>query len=157
MAARSRTRENRIWRNFILLSEGVRREVGRDLWDDAQLTEAEFTVLAHLAGAPGGSLRSTECARALDWDTGRMSHQVRRMEERGLIRRGRDAGDGRAAVVTLTDEGRDAYRRALGPHLRSAKHWFLDGVDPERLDDLDALLDDLLTHLTTRAAERRES
>jgi DNA-binding MarR family transcriptional regulator len=148
MSARLTAQQRRVWRNFIVLSEAVRREVGRDLWKNAQLSEADFTVLAQLALAPDGTMRSTQCARALDWDTGRMSHQLRRLEERGLVRRGRGAGDdGRAAVVSLTDEGRSAYRRALGPHMRSAQRWFLDGIKPEQLDQLDATLEILLNHL----------
>lgn len=59
-------------------------------------------------------------------------------------------GDQRAAVVSLTDEGRSAYRRALGPHMRSAKRWFLDGLEPGQLDDLDSTLQTLLLHLERR-------
>ncbi|MEV4346658.1 MarR family winged helix-turn-helix transcriptional regulator [Actinoplanes sp. NPDC049596] len=130
----------------------MRREVGRDLWADAQLSEADFTVLAELAAAPNGTMRSTGCARALGWDTGRFSHQLKRMEERGLVQRGRgEAGDGRAAVVTLTDEGRTAYRKALGPHMRSAKSWFLEALDPEQVEQLDATLQTLLDHVHKKA------
>ncbi|GAB7101736.1 hypothetical protein JCM4814A_00500 [Streptomyces phaeofaciens JCM 4814] len=159
MPERLSEQERRAWRNFILLSEAVRREVGRDLWENAQLSETEFTVLAQLAAAPGGLMRSTECAQALDWDTGRMSHQLRRLEERGLLERGRGvAGDKRAAVVSLTHEGLSAYRRALGPHMRSAKRWFLDGLEPDQLDGLDAILKTLLLHLErTRPSEGETS
>ncbi|MEV6587469.1 MarR family winged helix-turn-helix transcriptional regulator [Streptomyces acidicola] len=147
MSDRTTAQQRRVWQNFLALNESVRRELARDLWDTSQLSEADFSVLARLAAAPGASMRSTECARALDWDSSRMSHHLRRMEERNLVRRGRGAGsDGRAAVVTLTDEGRSAYRRALGPHWRSAKRWFLDGIEPEQLDRFDAILQGLLDH-----------
>ena len=123
MSAKRSPQQLRVWRHFILASEVVRREVGRDLWEHAELSEADFTVLAELAGAPGETMRSTHCARVLAWDTSRLSHQVRRLEQRGLIARGRGlAEDGRAAVVSLTDAGRTAYRKALGPHLSSARH-----------------------------------
>ena len=144
-----------MWQNFVVLSEVVRRELARELWDASRLSDADFTVLARLAAAPGASMRSTECARALDWDTGRMSHQLRRMQQRGLLRRSRGAGDdGRAAIVTLTDEGRSAYRRALGPHWRSAKRWFLDGIEPDRLDGFDATLQALLEHFQDLSDDR---
>jgi DNA-binding MarR family transcriptional regulator len=69
------------------------------------------------------------------------------MEERGLLRRGRGTtGDGRAAVVTLTDAGRTAYRKALGPHLRSAQRWFLDALTPDQLTALDDILTAVLEH-----------
>lgn len=150
-----------MWQNFLALNDSVRREITREQWDVSQLSEADFSVLARLAAAPDESMRSTECARALDWETGRMSHQLRRMEERNLLRRGRGtADDGRAAVVTLTDEGRTAYRRALGPHWRSIKHWFLDGVEPEHLDQFDQTLQILLDrfqHLSTQGNPPKET
>ncbi|MTD53140.1 MarR family winged helix-turn-helix transcriptional regulator [Amycolatopsis pithecellobii] len=147
--------QHRVWQTFVLLSEAVRREVGRDLAETSGLSDADFTVLAELAHAPGGTMRSTHCARALDWDTGRLSHQLRRMQERGLITRARgDASDARAAVVTITDAGRIAYRDALAPHLRSARYWFLDGIESGRLDEFDATLTAVLDHVQQRAAER---
>jgi DNA-binding MarR family transcriptional regulator len=93
-------------------------------------------------------MRSTQCARAVGWDTDRLSHHLRRVEQRGLIRRGRGtADDRRAAVVTLTDEGRTAYRKALGPHLRSARRWFLDALSADQLTHLDDILAAVLTHV----------
>ena len=147
MTARLTARQIRVWQRFVLAGEATRREVGRELWDNAQLSEADFTVLAELSAAPDNTMRSTQCARAVGWDTGRLSHQLRRMQERGLIRRGRGtAGDGRAAVVTLTDAGRTAYRKALGPHLRSAQRWFLDALAPDQLDALDDILTAVIEH-----------
>ena len=138
----------RVWRNFVLLAETVHREVGRDLWDDARLTDSEFTVLAELSMRADGTMRPSQCARAIDWDTSRLSHQLRRMEKRGLVARGRgDGSDGRAATIALTDEGRAAYRRAIGPHLRSAKRWFADALDGDRLGHLDDALGVLLEHV----------
>ncbi|WP_157756820.1 MarR family winged helix-turn-helix transcriptional regulator [Plantactinospora sp. KBS50] len=155
MSAKSSAEQRRVWQTFVLLSEAVRREVGRDLADGSGLSEADFTVLAELAHAPEGALRSTRCAQALDWESGRLSHQLRRLEQRGLITRARGAaGDGRAAVVAITDSGRDAYRRALGPHLRSAQYWFLDGIEPDRLAEFGLTLAALLRHVHERAALR---
>lgn len=137
-----------MWRNFLALQELVLREIARDLQEASQLSEPDFAVLARLAEAPEHVMRSTELARALGWDTGRMSHQLRRMEQRGLVARCRGTDtDGRAALISLTDNGLDAYRRSLGPHWRSIQRWFLDGIDPGRLDQFDDALAALLTHL----------
>jgi DNA-binding MarR family transcriptional regulator len=159
MSDRTTAQQRRVWQNFLALGETVRRELARDLWENSQLSEPDFTVLARLATAPAASMRSTECARALGWDTGRMSHHLRRMEERGLVQRSRGTGeDGRAAVVVLTDDGRSAYRRALGPHWRSAKRWFLDGIEPDRLEEFDSTLQSLLEHLQrTQGNNSKES
>ena len=153
MSGRLTAQQLRVWQSFVLAGEAVRREVSRELWSDAQLSEADFTVLAELSLAPENTMRSTECARALDWDTGRLSHQLRRLEQRGLIRRGRGTpDDGRAAVVSLTGEGRTAYRKALGPHMRSAQRWFLDALAPEQLDHLEDILTAVLEHVENRSS-----
>lgn len=148
MSDRTTAQQRRVWQNFLVLNESVRRETARDLWETSQLSEPDFTVLARLAAAPDALMRSTELARALDWETGRMSHHLRRMEQRGLVQRcrGTDA-DGRAALVSLTDDGLAAYRRSLGPHWRSVKRWFLDGIEPEQLGQIDTVLRELLNHL----------
>ena len=141
-------RQLRVWQNFVVLAETIDREVGRDLWDDAGLTKSEFTVLAELSSRPRGGMRPSQCARAIDWETSRLSHMLRRMEKRGFISRGKSGGsDGRAAEISLTKEGRSAYRRALGPHLGSAKRWFADALDEDRLAALDDALGVLLEHV----------
>lgn len=155
MSAKSSAQQRQVWQTFVVLSESVRREVSRDLAESSGLSEADFTVLAELAHAPGGTMRSTQCARALDWETGRLSHQLRRLEQRGLIGRARgEGGDGRSALIVLTDAGRHAYRSSLGPHLRSAQHWFLDGIAADKLDEFDSTLTSLLQHVQQRAAQR---
>ncbi len=112
----------RVWEDVVVLADAVRREVARDLHAESGLSDADFTVLAHLASTPGSAGRSTRCAEAIGWGTDRLSHQVRRLEDRGLVRREPAAGgDGRASLVVLTDAGRTAYRRALGPHFASAQ------------------------------------
>ena len=145
----------RVWQNFVVLAETVGREVGRDLWDDAGLTGAEFTVLAELRLRPGGTMRPSQCARSIGWETSRLSHQLRRMEKRGLIVRDKRAAseesDGRAATITLTHQGLSAYRRAIGPHLRSARRWFVDALDGDSLGHLDDALAVLLDHVRRTA------
>jgi len=138
--------QRRTWQDLQVVTEHLRREVGRDLWNDAQLSDAEFTVLAHLSTAPGG-MRPSECSRAIDWDSSRLAHQVRRLQGRGFVARSAGGGDdGRAVLLSLTDEGRHAYRRALGPHLRSARRWFADALTDEQMTALDDVLQAVLAH-----------
>ncbi|OBB99933.1 MULTISPECIES: MarR family winged helix-turn-helix transcriptional regulator [Gordonia] len=136
-----------VWQRLQTVTETLRREVGRGL-KDAGLSEQEFTVLAHLVEA-GGSARPSDCAREMGWDSSRLAHQLGRMEKRGLLERGPEIdGDGRASTISLTDDGRRAHRRAVGPHLRAAKQWFGDALTDAQL----AALGDALTALETNAA-----
>jgi len=83
---------------------------------------------------PGSGSRWSSRSCAAKWDatcgatdTSRLSHQLRRLEKRGLVLRSAgDGSDGRATVVALSDDEVSAYRRAIGPHLRSARRWFAE-------------------------------
>jgi len=148
-------RELRTWETLQTVTEHMNREVGRDLWADAALSQPEFTVLAHVRLEPAG-VRPSECAQAIGWDSSRLAHQTRRLEKRGLIRKEPDPGDGRAAVLVLTDEGRTAYRRAIGPHLRSAQKWFAAALTPAQLEGLTDALDALRAHIDTLSQQPKK-
>lgn len=146
----------RTWQKLHVAVERLRREVSREWRADGCLSEAEFAVLAHLADAGGDGLRPGECARVMGWDSSRLAHQLRRLEERGLVRRAPGEGDGRASVVHATEEGRRAHRAAVGPHLRAAKAWFADALSDPQAAALEDALDALLAHdgrASTRTAE----
>ena len=134
------------------MTEQLRRETGRVLSTEAGLSAAEFTVLAHLASTRRG-VRSVPCARAMGWDTSRLSHQLRRLEQRGyVVRSGGDGRDGRASVVALTAEGRRAYRRAIRPHLEAAEHWFGEALTDAQVGGLYEALAAIETHIERRIA-----
>jgi DNA-binding MarR family transcriptional regulator len=145
-------RRLRTWEKLQTVTEQLRRETGRVLLSEAGLSAAEFTVLAHLVPSRNGE-RSVTCARAIGWDTSRLSHQLRRLEQRGYIsRRVGDGGDGRATVVALTDEGRRAYRRAVGPHLVAAGRWFGEALTDAQVDGLYEALTAIEAHIEPRIA-----
>ncbi len=150
MSGRLRGRRLLTWAKLQTVTEQLRGETARVLSDVAGLSAAEFTVLAHLTSTPRG-VRSVSCARAIGWDTSRLSHQLRRLERRGLITRsGGDGGDGRATVVALTDEGRRAHRRAVGPHLEAAQQWFGEALTDAQLDGLYEALAAIEAHIQRR-------
>ncbi|TXN30596.1 MarR family winged helix-turn-helix transcriptional regulator [Lacisediminihabitans profunda] len=136
------------WESLHTVVEKLKREVGRDLWANAELSDTEFTVLAHLRLNPEG-VRPGACAQAIGWDSSRLSHQLRRLEKRGLVQRQADAHDGRAAVLVVTDVGQEVYRKAIGPHLRSARKWFAAALSPAQLEGLAEGLNALQAHIDT--------
>jgi len=78
------------------------------------LDGGEFYVLAALrrAGAPY-ALRPTELYKALMVSSGGMTDRLRRLEERGLVRRRPSEEDRRSMLVELTVEGHDLVERAF--------------------------------------------
>lgn len=138
----------RVWQRLQVVTEQLRRNVGRTLRTDAHLSDTEFAVLAHLAGL-GGSARPTDCARAMGWDSSRLAHQLRRLERRALVVRRTGAGtDGRESLITISESGRSAHRGAVGAHLRAARVWFADALTTSQLDALDDALRALSNHIS---------
>jgi DNA-binding MarR family transcriptional regulator len=146
MSAKMSSRELYVWETLQVVMENLKREVGRDLWAVAELSDTEFTVIANLRLAEGG-MRPSACARAIGWDSSRLAHQLRRLEKRGFVSKRADASDGRASVLVLTAEGDAAYRRAIGPHLRSAQKWFADALDEPQVEALADALETVLAHI----------
>ncbi|GHH69588.1 transcriptional regulator [Kitasatospora indigofera] len=91
------------WSAFKRAHEVVRARVIADTAEAAGLSEPDLAILANLNKA-GGSLRQSELAASLGWDRTRISHQLTRMGNRGLVARERAGG----VTVTLTDTGRAA-------------------------------------------------
>ncbi|MBD8059636.1 MarR family transcriptional regulator [Cellulomonas sp. JH27-2] len=101
-----------------------------------------------------GPLGINEIADHLRLDASTVTRQVLAMEAAGFVERSRDENDGRRAVITMTDAGREALAAT-----RAARHsvysdvlgtWSTD--DQQHLADLLARLNDSLdTH--TRATD----
>lgn len=82
----------------------------RPLLAELDLTYPQWLVLIALWERDGATV--SELGRRLHLDSGTLSPLLRRMEERGLLRRERTAADGRQVDVHLTDAGRNLRHRA---------------------------------------------
>ena len=118
-------------------------EVNRELQADSGLSHQDFHVLNALADSPGQRLRLGDLAVRIGWERSRVSHQLLRMERRGLVDRLPSASDARATDAALTAEGRAALRRALPGHLDLVRTMFFDGLDQELIAPLRRALEQI--------------
>jgi DNA-binding MarR family transcriptional regulator len=86
------------------------------------------------------------CAQ-LQWEKSRLSHQVRRLQEQGLIVRETNPADARSAVICLLPAGRRAIEDAAPQHVHNVRQHFIDLLTPAELDMLAALNERILRHL----------
>lgn len=111
------------------------------------LDAPSFDVLAALRRAgPPYQLTPTDLMRTALVTSGAITQRLDRLEERGLITRGRSDSDGRAVVVTLTDAGRGALDDALPDHL-ATEQALLAGLSAADRDQLTGLLRRMLVAL----------
>jgi DNA-binding MarR family transcriptional regulator len=139
--------ERAVWRSLIDTTEELRGILAAQLLRDSNLSSADYQVLLALAEASGRQLRSSRLAEAMGWERSRLSHQLSRMEGRGLVRRDYCATDGRGAEISLTAEGAEIFRGATAPHMRAVKESFADALTPGQFEALGGILQTLQDHL----------
>ncbi|MET9959026.1 MarR family winged helix-turn-helix transcriptional regulator [Streptomyces sp. NPDC006326] len=118
------------WRRMFPL---VNADIARDLNQDSGLSEADYDVLSVLGSTDGHRLRISTLAGHMQWSRSRLSHQLTRMEQRGIVRREEVATDGRGAEVVLTGAGVEAITTAAPLHVESVRRHLIDLLTPEQL------------------------
>jgi len=129
-------REQQVWRTFRRMRDQLALALNQSLQQDSGISEPDFEVLAALEEAPEHALRARTLRQELQWEKSRLAHQIRRMEQRGLVARDECPEDGRAATVRLTDAGLAAIRAATAAHAARVRELFLDALTPAQLDAL---------------------
>ena len=126
--------ETRLWHAWKLAGEAVMARLARDLADEADLSGPDFGVLSRLVDLGSGSLRQQELADSMRWDKSRLSHQLTRMEARGLVQR--RPGEARSVLVSITASGRKAIDTARPVHAQAIRRHLLSHLGPEELETL---------------------
>lgn len=146
-------RERRAWRGYQQLRTELSAHLAQQLTRDSGLSEADYAVLVVVSEAPGRRVRWRDLCRTLAWDPSRLSHQIRRMEVRGIVERRPCPGDGRGFDVMLADAGLAAIEAAAPSHLAAVRHCFVDLLTPEQLDTLGDIAEVIVSHLALEHAE----
>ncbi|WP_370618780.1 MarR family winged helix-turn-helix transcriptional regulator [Mumia sp. Pv 4-285] len=124
------------WRAYAATHERLVRHLAREITRETGLSDADYAVLEALVDVPAGRLRARDLRLALEWEKSRLSHQTRRMEQRGLLARETCEADGRSADVVVTAEGREAAAQARAVREASLRSLVVDTLGPDRVDDL---------------------
>ncbi|HHT30984.1 MAG TPA: winged helix-turn-helix transcriptional regulator [Corynebacterium sp.] len=132
--------EQTLWRAMMDAAKAVERAMDTRLLTTEEISSADFSVLVQLSEADGGVVRMRELCEGLKWDRSRMSHQITRMEKRGLVTKLRCANDSRGIDVELTAHGRDVIERAAPDHVRMIRSIVFDQLDAIPGLDRDAAL-----------------
>ncbi|HSK33361.1 MAG TPA: MarR family transcriptional regulator [Propionicimonas sp.] len=135
------------WVKLIAVVELLPGVLDSQLRRDAGLTHFEYFVLAMLSEAPDRTLRMTGLAQRTNATLPRLSHVVRRLEDRGLVERRPCPEDGRATNARLTDEGWDEVVAAAPGHVANVRRHVIDALTPEQVGQLGEITDALLARL----------
>jgi DNA-binding MarR family transcriptional regulator len=140
-------RKAQVWQAYRDMQRELAGALERQLIRDSGLSGAEYAVLVPLSAAPDGLVRARELGSELGWDRSRLSHQVSRMEKRGLVEREECSADARGSMVRLTDTGRAAIEAAAPEHVETVRRHFFDLLSDDEVETLGAVFDRLLRGL----------
>ncbi|OBG75464.1 MULTISPECIES: MarR family winged helix-turn-helix transcriptional regulator [unclassified Mycobacterium] len=140
--------EDRAWRAFVFAQRQLVTRLNRSL-QEMGLSGPDYDVLVVLSAVAGNRMRARDLSLALDWEKSRLSHQLRRMQQDGLISRELNPDDARSTVVALLPAGRAAIERAAPRHVEDVRRHFIDLFTPAELATIATLNERIMRHLAT--------
>jgi DNA-binding MarR family transcriptional regulator len=123
--------------------------IDQQLQRDSNLGMVEYQVLAMLAQGHDRTLRMSSLAEVTNASLSRLSHLVKRLEGRGLVRREPDPADGRFTNAILTDEGFSVLAAAAPGHVAHVRSLVIDVLSREQLRRLGRDADRIMARIDT--------
>ena len=133
--------QQRTWLAYMQVYHRLEYEMNRQLQSDFGVSLSDYTVMNALSNEPGRRLQSSRLATRIGWERSRLSHQLRRMETRGLVERIASESDGRATDAKLTAQGWRLLQSAAPKHVAWVRNLFFSALDDASADQLADLLD----------------
>jgi DNA-binding MarR family transcriptional regulator len=138
--------QQQAWRAWIAASLLLPDRLSRDLQDEAGISLADYEILVHLSESPQRRLRMSELADLTLSSRSRLSHQIDRLSDAGLVDRQPCSEDRRGAFAVLTQDGYDFLVTTAPAHVASVRAHLVDVLTPEEFD--------VLGRICTKVADR---
>ncbi|WP_296089165.1 MarR family winged helix-turn-helix transcriptional regulator [uncultured Corynebacterium sp.] len=143
-----RPEESAAWADFVAMQRELHGELANALHAAANVSEADYAVLAVLQRRRGQSTRPHELTAELGWEKSRLHRQLVRMERRDLVsRRHAEELGPRAIEVTVTKIGEEAFTAALGSHTAKVDEKVVSVLTEEELRLLGSISRKITRHL----------
>ena len=137
------------WLSVVRMITWLPWSIDQQLRRDSNLSMVEYQVMARLSQYPERTLRMSLLADLANSSLSRLSHLVKRLEERGLVRREADRADGRFTNAILTDQGFQMLAEAAPAHVAHVRSLVVDVLSPEQLRRLGLAADRIVSHIDT--------
>src|SRR3982074_2238086 len=118
--------EQQTWRAWLEVMRLLPAKLEDRLHERHDLNLTDYQVLVELSESDEGRLRMTDLANRTSLSKSRLSHQIGRMEEAGLVERQDCPSDRRGAFAVITDHGWALLREAAPGHVADVRELFMD-------------------------------
>jgi DNA-binding MarR family transcriptional regulator len=124
------------WRAIVQLLVKLPWKIECQLQREAGLSFIEYHALARLSEDPRHTLRMSELALLTNASLSRLSHLVKRLESRGLVRREADPDDGRFTNAIMTKAGYTLLVASAPGHVAQVRSLVIDALSSAELQHL---------------------
>lgn len=144
--------EQRAWRAHLAAHKLLAHRLDREL-QETGLSLNDYEILVNLSESPGRRMRMSDLADATIQSRSRLSHQISRMESKGLVTRKTCDDDRRGTYAVLTEHGWETMLKVAPMHVASVRYHFIDRLSPELIGALEAAYTPVIAHLQRLRAE----
>lgn len=139
--------DSKAWRAFHKIGTSLLPHLGRQITVHSGISGAEYVVLVALSELTVPSVNLNRLAIGLGWEISRMSHQISRMEEVGLVRKTKNLEDSRCFDVSITAKGRRIAEAAIPLQSREINHCFSDVLTKTQMKSLIEISEAITRHM----------
>ena len=139
--------DSKAWRAFHKIGTSLLPHLGRQITNHSGISAAEYIVLVALSELTVPSVNLNRLAQGLGWEISRMSHQVSRMEDAGLVKKTKNIEDSRCFDVSLTAKGRKITEAAIPLQSKEINHCFSDVLTQAQMKSLIEISDAISNHM----------
>ncbi|MFE9123217.1 MarR family winged helix-turn-helix transcriptional regulator [Streptomyces sp. NPDC007172] len=134
------------WRTYLDVNRMLTYQMEKDL-QPFGLTNNDYEILVNLSESADKRMRMSDLAAATLQSKSRLSHQITRMENAGLVRRENCESDRRGLFAVLTEQGTETMEKVAPHHVASVRRHFIDLLSSGALADLRESLIPVADHL----------
>lgn len=142
--------QQRAWLAFIRLRLRLDYEMNHQLQTDSNLSLADYDVLNALRYEPEGRTQITALAIRIGWERSRLSHHLRRLEGRKLVKLRPAPTDRRATQIALSDKGWAEITQASTGHVELIQRLFFDGLPGDLVEPITVALESIYDNVIER-------
>ena len=137
------------WRAYAAATVKLRWALECQLQNDAGLSFIEYHALARLSEHSAHTMRMSELAEVTNASLSRLSHLIKRLERRDLVRREPDPDDGRYTNAILTPAGWDLLVASAPAHVAKVRELLIDALSPAELGHLRTASERIIERIET--------
>ncbi|MFW6186881.1 MAG: MarR family winged helix-turn-helix transcriptional regulator, partial [Actinomycetota bacterium] len=128
--------EREAWLALVSIMFTLPGSIESQLQAEADLSLAEYLVLAMLSEAPDRRRRMSDLAAVTNTSQSRLSRIVARLERDGLVVRTGDGKDKRVVLAEITERGLEKVQQVAPGHVEHVRRTVIDRLTPVQVEQL---------------------